>query len=89
MNGLDATVAIRASELQTGTHTVIIAMTAHAMPGDRERCLDAGMDGYVTKPISAEALRRALAQDYGVAGPADTASAADSGVSATPEIVSA
>ena len=51
MDGLAATAAIREKEKDTGAHIPIIAMTAHAMKGDRERCLDAGMDGYVAKPI--------------------------------------
>ena len=60
MSGLDATVAIRAHEQQTGAHVPIIAMTAHAMQGDRERCLMAGMDDYISKPISFADLRRVL-----------------------------
>ena len=51
MEGLDATRAIRAKERGTGKHLPIIAMTANAMEGDKERCLAAGMDGYVAKPI--------------------------------------
>jgi CheY-like chemotaxis protein len=60
MNGLDATAAIRALDKELGGHTPIIAMTAHAMRGDQERCLEAGMDGYVSKPIRMDDLRRVL-----------------------------
>ena len=56
MDGLEATALIRAREQQTGGHLPILAMTAHALKGDRQRCLDAGMDGYVAKPIRAEEL---------------------------------
>ena len=62
MSGLEATVTIRARELATGSRVRIIAMTAHAMQGDEDRCLAAGMDGYITKPVSLEAVRRALAE---------------------------
>ena len=56
MDGLEATRVIRTIENETDTHTPIIAMTAHVMKGDRERCLNAGMDGYLSKPIRAETL---------------------------------
>jgi signal transduction histidine kinase/DNA-binding response OmpR family regulator len=62
LDGLAATAAIRAQEQTQGTHVPIIAMTAHAMRGDRERCLAAGMDGYVTKPLKATDLAAAIAQ---------------------------
>ena len=56
MDGFEATHQIRELEKKNGRHIPIIAMTAHAMPGDRERCLDAGMDDYVTKPLESRAL---------------------------------
>lgn len=55
-DGLETTAAIRAAEKINGGHLKIIALTAHAMPGDREECMDAGMDGYVEKPFKAEEL---------------------------------
>jgi two-component system sensor histidine kinase/response regulator len=60
MDGFEATAKIRELEEKRGEHTPIIAMTAHAMKGDRERCLDAGMDDYVPKPISSKALLTAI-----------------------------
>jgi two-component system, sensor histidine kinase and response regulator len=56
MGGLEATAAIRARDQTSGLHTIVIAMTAHAMKGDRERCLEAGMDSYIAKPIRASEL---------------------------------
>lgn len=60
MDGLEATVAVREQERKSGFHLPIIAMTAHSMRGDRERCLSAGMDGYVAKPITSGELFAAI-----------------------------
>ncbi|MHB0959019.1 MAG: response regulator [Pirellulaceae bacterium] len=62
MDGLEATQAIRIQERKRGGHIPIVAMTAHAMKGDRERCLESGMDGYVAKPIRAKELFDTIAQ---------------------------
>ena len=69
MDGFEATAALRETERATGNRLPIIAMTAHAMKGDRERCLAAGMDGYIAKPIDA----RHLFQEIDGVLPADRA----------------
>jgi PAS domain S-box-containing protein len=60
MDGFEATDSIRTKEKITGDHIPIVAMTAHAMKGDRERCIEGGMDDYVSKPVSAAELLRVL-----------------------------
>ena len=68
MDGLEATAAIRVRERQTGGHMPIVAMTAHALKGDRERCLEAGMDEYISKPIHVRQLLETI--ERAVGGPA-------------------
>jgi CheY-like chemotaxis protein len=60
MDGLEATAVIREQEHRRGGHLPIIALTAHAMKGDQERCLAAGMDSYVSKPINVQTLSEAI-----------------------------
>ncbi|MGC1620865.1 MAG: response regulator [Candidatus Acidiferrum sp.] len=60
MDGLEATAAIREKEKGTGVHQAVVALTAHAMKGDREKCLAGGMDGYLTKPIRPQELDQLL-----------------------------
>jgi CheY-like chemotaxis protein/HPt (histidine-containing phosphotransfer) domain-containing protein len=68
MDGFEATAAIRRKEKESGSHIPIIAMTAHAMKGDRERCLEAGMDDYLSKPIQPQSLKEVIGRwvDKGV-----------------------
>jgi CheY-like chemotaxis protein len=60
MDGLSATREIRQFELDDGGHIPIIAMTAHAMKGDKQACFDAGMDSYLAKPFKAEGLLKVI-----------------------------
>ncbi len=69
MDGLAATAAIRKNQEASGIHTPIIAMTAHALIGDKERCLAAGMDDYISKPIKLTELRAMLEKYAGPAPP--------------------
>jgi PAS domain S-box-containing protein len=64
MDGYEACRQIRARERSTGRHTPVVAMTAHALKGDRERCLEAGMDDYVSKPVHAQRLFEAIAAQF-------------------------
>ena len=71
LDGFEATAVIRKKEKDSGTHTPIIAMTAHAMSGDRERCLAAGMDNYISKPIHGRELLDLVTKYLQAAPPAD------------------
>jgi signal transduction histidine kinase/L-asparagine transporter-like permease/ActR/RegA family two-component response regulator len=73
MDGMEATRLIRAMEQTSGRHTQIVAMTAHAMAGDRERCLAAGMDDYLSKPLQKSELLSLLARIAATRNPAITA----------------
>jgi CheY-like chemotaxis protein/HPt (histidine-containing phosphotransfer) domain-containing protein len=77
MDGYEATAVIRQKEQQTGGHIPIIAMTANAMQGDRERCLDAGMDGYIAKPVDAGELFQEIDKVARARGPNAETSATD------------
>jgi PAS domain S-box-containing protein len=61
MSGLEAATLIRQKERDTGRHVPIVALTAHALKGDQERCLEAGMDAYITKPLQTNELLRTIA----------------------------
>jgi len=71
MDGLEATKAIRKRERTTGDHVPIIAVTAHALKDDQERCLESGMDGYLSKPINIPALLAAINQVVKITAPQD------------------
>jgi CheY-like chemotaxis protein len=64
MGGYEVTGLIREKEKRTGRHIPIVAMTAHAMAGEREQCLAAGMDNYISKPVSRSALLE-MVEHYG------------------------
>ncbi|HWY08476.1 MAG TPA: response regulator [Candidatus Acidoferrales bacterium] len=67
MDGIEATARIREKEKLSGGRQRVVALTAHAMKGDEERCLAAGMDGYLTKPIRPEELDELLDKCMGKA----------------------
>jgi len=89
MGGFEATAAIRASERASGTRVPIVAMTAHAMKGDRERCLAAGMDAYLTKPLDSKQLCETVERIAGAHGAAPPAAEEDrdAGEAAIPDVV--
>ncbi len=62
MDGFEATAAVRKRDNENGGHTPIVAMTAHAMKGDRERCLEKGMDDYISKPIRRKELKKTVSR---------------------------
>jgi CheY-like chemotaxis protein len=66
MDGYQATAVMRAREAGKHKHTPIVAMTAHAMKGDREECLAAGMDGYIAKPIRLAELEQVIGEVVGM-----------------------
>jgi CheY-like chemotaxis protein/HPt (histidine-containing phosphotransfer) domain-containing protein len=88
LDGFDAIRAIRAKEQSSGSHLPIIALTAHAMKGDRERCLAAGADEYVTKPIQTPDLLAAIDRATNTkASPANTAPPTPASHSAGPPVL--
>jgi len=73
MNGFEATRAIRAAEAASGARVPIIGVTAHVLKGDREKCLDAGMDDYLPKPVSPDRLAAKIGSWLGETVTAKTA----------------
>jgi two-component system, sensor histidine kinase and response regulator len=87
MDGLEATAAIRGNEKISGAHLPVIAVTAYAMPEDRERCMNAGMDDYLSKPILSQALFDTIERITGPAtSPVETKDATQAPAAASPEI---
>ncbi len=87
MDGFEATRRIRALQVD-GSRVPIVALTAHALPGDREKCITAGMDDYVTKPATLERLYAVVARWLGASGiTASSAPANPAGVAADPEVL--
>ena len=71
MDGFEATRQLRDRELGSGRHTRVVAFTANAMEGDRERCLATGMDDYLSKPVDVELLKQVLERARPLASSAD------------------
>ncbi|HKW88515.1 MAG TPA: response regulator, partial [Candidatus Acidoferrales bacterium] len=87
MDGLEATRVIRKKEKSTGEHLPVIAVTAHVMKGDREKCLEAGSDDYVSKPIQAAELYSAIDRVQKPAHDSHTSSAGPEATSSVPPFV--
>jgi signal transduction histidine kinase/DNA-binding response OmpR family regulator len=82
MDGFEATAVIRAREQESGIRTPIVAMTAHVMSGDRARCIEAGMDDYLPKPISAQAISAILTRYIAPSHPEEGAPLGDTAIAA-------